>query len=263
MALKTALLSYCNIFLKFPVSFQWLLYPIKGGKWHIIPRLAVHTTIPLIIIAFLGEKCYILWCLLRLGQTRFGHVQELYRGAVLFSSKLKRAEISFRSPKQKKGWKFNLKNIGIRTIFFRPTGLLVFFFALKVFLEIRSKGGLLSKVELFFFRPFLEEEKSHAQTEFQHVSCQSEKVDFFESYCHQIKKKYLDMWFAKIFLPNVVPNIASCEILKVSRLISKIMSHDTSLKFDTLIDGNIIMSGDNWMYPNQRTPMGNPYINPI
>lgn len=96
--------------------------------------------------------------------------------------------------------------------------MLVFFFALKAFLEIHSEGGLFSKVELFFFRPFLEEEKSHAQKEFQHGSCQSEKVDFFESYCLQIKKMYLDIWFAKIFLPNVVPNIASCELLKVSVL---------------------------------------------
>ena len=38
--------------------FQWLfLVPVKGGRWHIIPQLAVHTTyIPLIVLAFWGVK---------------------------------------------------------------------------------------------------------------------------------------------------------------------------------------------------------------
>ena len=44
--------------------FQWLfLVPVKGGRWHIIPQLAVHTTyMPLIVLAcpclLGGEKCY-------------------------------------------------------------------------------------------------------------------------------------------------------------------------------------------------------------
>lgn len=25
----------------------------------------------------------------------------------------------------------------------------------------------------------------------------------------------------------------------------------------------VSLSGDSWMYPNQRTPMGNPYISPV
>ena len=37
-------------------SIQWLfLVPLKGGRWHIIPQLAVYTTyIPLIVLAFWG-----------------------------------------------------------------------------------------------------------------------------------------------------------------------------------------------------------------
>ncbi len=37
---------------------QWLfLVPVKGGRWHIIPQLAVYTTyIPLIVLAFWGVK---------------------------------------------------------------------------------------------------------------------------------------------------------------------------------------------------------------
>ena len=39
---------------------QWLfLVPLKGGRWHIIPQLAVYTTyIPLIVLAFWGVICY-------------------------------------------------------------------------------------------------------------------------------------------------------------------------------------------------------------
>ena len=39
---------------------QWLfLVPLKGGRWHIIPELAVYTTyIPLIVLAFWGVICY-------------------------------------------------------------------------------------------------------------------------------------------------------------------------------------------------------------
>ena len=35
---------------------QWLfLVPLKGGRWHIIPQLAVYTTyIPLIVLGLLG-----------------------------------------------------------------------------------------------------------------------------------------------------------------------------------------------------------------
>ncbi len=42
-------------------SSQWLfLVPLKGGRWHIIPQLAVDTTyIPLIVLAFWGGPiCY-------------------------------------------------------------------------------------------------------------------------------------------------------------------------------------------------------------
>ena len=37
---------------------QWLFQvPLKGGRWHIIPQLAVYTTyIPLIVLAFWGVK---------------------------------------------------------------------------------------------------------------------------------------------------------------------------------------------------------------
>ena len=37
-----------------PTLLQWLfLVPLKGGRWHIIPQLAVYTTyIPLIVLAF-------------------------------------------------------------------------------------------------------------------------------------------------------------------------------------------------------------------
>ena len=40
---------------------QWLfLVPLKGGRWHIIPQLAVYTTyIPLIYCLLGGEKCYL------------------------------------------------------------------------------------------------------------------------------------------------------------------------------------------------------------
>ena len=36
-------------------------------------------------------------------------------------------------------------------------------------------------------------------------------------------------------------------------------------KVDTLVKHGEtnVMSGDGWMYPYQRTPMGNPYISPI
>ncbi len=39
---------------------QWLFpVPLKGGRWHIIPQLAVYTTyIPLIVLAFWGVICY-------------------------------------------------------------------------------------------------------------------------------------------------------------------------------------------------------------
>ena len=39
---------------------QWLfLVPLKGGRWHIIPQLAVYTTyIPLIYCLLGGKKCY-------------------------------------------------------------------------------------------------------------------------------------------------------------------------------------------------------------
>ena len=42
------------------LCFQWLfLVPLKGGRWHIIPQLAVYTTyIPLIVLAFWGVICY-------------------------------------------------------------------------------------------------------------------------------------------------------------------------------------------------------------
>ncbi len=42
-------------------SIQWLfLVPLKGGRWHIIPQLAVYTTyIPLILIAFWEVICYL------------------------------------------------------------------------------------------------------------------------------------------------------------------------------------------------------------
>ena len=172
---------------------------------------SIYMYIPLIILAFWGGKSYILWCLLRLDQTRFGHVQELYRGAVLFST-------SVRSP----GGKTEIagKTWEIRTIFLGQPGLLVFFFALKVFLEIHSKGGLLSKVyrTVFFSDHFWRMRNFMSKRSFNMSTRQSEEVDSFESYCLQIQKLYLDMWFAKIFLPNVVPNIASCEILKVSVL---------------------------------------------
>ena len=38
---------------------QWLfLAPLNGGRWHIIPQLAVYTTyIPLIVLAFWGVIC--------------------------------------------------------------------------------------------------------------------------------------------------------------------------------------------------------------
>ena len=40
---------------------QWLFrVPLKGGRWHIIPQLAVYTTyIPLIYCFLGGEKCYL------------------------------------------------------------------------------------------------------------------------------------------------------------------------------------------------------------
>ncbi len=44
-------------------TYQWLfLVPLKGGRWHTIPQLAVYTTyIPLILyIAFWGVICYLL-----------------------------------------------------------------------------------------------------------------------------------------------------------------------------------------------------------
>ena len=31
----------------------------------------------------------------------------------------------------------------------------------------------------------------------------------------------------------------------------------------TILNQNHLASGDSWMYPYQRTPMGNPYISPI
>ena len=36
------------------LRFQWLfLVPLKGGRWHLIPQLAVYTTyIPLVVLAF-------------------------------------------------------------------------------------------------------------------------------------------------------------------------------------------------------------------
>ena len=39
-------------------QYRWLfLVPLKGGRWHIIPQLAVYTTyIPLIALAFWGVK---------------------------------------------------------------------------------------------------------------------------------------------------------------------------------------------------------------
>ena len=36
------------------------MVPLKGGRWHIIPQLAVYTTyIPLIVLAFWGVICYL------------------------------------------------------------------------------------------------------------------------------------------------------------------------------------------------------------
>ena len=38
-----------------PASYQWLfLVPLKGGRWHIIPQLAVYTTYIPLIYCLLG-----------------------------------------------------------------------------------------------------------------------------------------------------------------------------------------------------------------
>ena len=51
---KCSFFSFCSEF----CFFQWLfLVPLKGGRWYMIPQLAVYTThIPLIALAFWGVK---------------------------------------------------------------------------------------------------------------------------------------------------------------------------------------------------------------
>ena len=50
-----------SVLWRLPPTVQWLfLVPLKGGRWHVIPQLAVYTTyIPLIVLAFWWVICYL------------------------------------------------------------------------------------------------------------------------------------------------------------------------------------------------------------
>ena len=54
---STVFIEFCQFQSNNEPLVQWLiLVPLKGGRWHIIPQLAVYTTfIPLLLYCLLGD----------------------------------------------------------------------------------------------------------------------------------------------------------------------------------------------------------------
>ena len=134
------------------------------------------------------------------------------------------------------------ENIGNSYHFFRRTWIAGFLFCAKSFPGNSQQGRAAFQGRTVFFSDhFWRMRNFMSKRSFNMSTRQSEEVDFFESYCLQIQKMYLGMWFAKIFLPNVVPNMASCEILRVSRFIFHLVLFD-------------IENYESWYIPEIRHP---------